>query len=100
MKLYYSAFWAVNRNMSGQIRTVIDRLFTLEEGDGNLLRYHDRACALLITVQRLLMPLWAAAAQQDAALTRYPPHNIKPAAVSLLHRMKITAGLNELFSFM
>ena len=100
MKLYYSAFWAVNRNMSGQIRIAIDRLFTLEEEDGNLLRDHDRACALLITVQRLLMPLWEEAAQQDAALTRYPPHNIKPAAVSILHRMKITAGLNELFSFM
>ena len=25
-------------NMSGQIRTAIDRLFALEEGDGNLLR--------------------------------------------------------------
>lgn len=27
-------------NMSGQIRTAIDRLFALEEGDGNLLRGH------------------------------------------------------------
>ena len=29
--------------MSGQIRIAIDRLFTLEEGDENLLRDHDRA---------------------------------------------------------
>lgn len=35
-------------NMSGQIRTAIDRLFALEEGDGNLLRGHDRSCALLM----------------------------------------------------
>ena len=32
-------------NMSGQIRTAIDRLFALEEGDGNLLRGHDRSSA-------------------------------------------------------
>ena len=30
-------------NMSGQIRTAIDRLFALEEGDGNLLRGNNRA---------------------------------------------------------
>lgn len=35
-------------NMSGQIRTAIDRLFALEEGDGNLLRGHDRASVLLM----------------------------------------------------
>ena len=33
-------------NMSGQIRTAVDRLFALEEGDGNLLRGHGRASAL------------------------------------------------------
>lgn len=35
-------------NMSGQIRTAIDRLFALEEGDGNLLRGNDRAGVLLM----------------------------------------------------
>lgn len=35
-------------NMSGQIRTAIDRLFALEEGDGNLLRGHNRESALLM----------------------------------------------------
>ena len=44
MPLYY---W----NMSGQIRTAIDRLFALEEGDGNLLRGHGRACALLMAAE-------------------------------------------------
>lgn len=38
-------------NMSGQIRTAIDRLFALEEGDGNLLRGHDRSSALLMAVE-------------------------------------------------
>jgi len=38
-------------NMSGQIRTVIDRLFALEEGDGNLLRGHDRSSALLMAAE-------------------------------------------------
>ena len=38
-------------NMSGQIRTAIDRLFALEEGDGNLLRGHDRASALLMAAE-------------------------------------------------
>lgn len=38
-------------NMSGQIRTVIDRLFALEEGDGNLLRGNSRACALLMAAE-------------------------------------------------
>ncbi|MDD3402388.1 MAG: flavodoxin family protein [Hespellia sp.] len=38
-------------NMSGQIRTAIDRLFALEEGDGNLLRGHDRASALLMSAE-------------------------------------------------
>jgi len=35
-------------NMSGQIRTAIDRLFALEEGDGNLLRGNGRSSALLM----------------------------------------------------
>lgn len=38
-------------NMSGQIRTAVDRLFALEEGDGNLLRGHSRACALLMAAE-------------------------------------------------
>ncbi len=38
-------------NMSGQIRTTVDRLFALEEGDGNLLRGHDRASALLMAAE-------------------------------------------------
>lgn len=38
-------------NMSGQIRTAIDRLFALEEGDGNLLRGHDKASALLMAAE-------------------------------------------------
>ena len=38
-------------NMSGQIRTAIDRLFALEEGDGNFLRGHERASALLMAAE-------------------------------------------------
>ena len=38
-------------NMSGQLRTAIDRLFALEEGDGNLLRGHDRSSALLMAAE-------------------------------------------------
>lgn len=38
-------------NMSGQIRTAIDRLFALEEGDGDFFRGHDRACALLMAAE-------------------------------------------------
>ena len=38
-------------NMSGQLRTAIDRLFALEEGDGNLLRGHNRASALLMAAE-------------------------------------------------
>ena len=38
-------------NMSGQLRTAVDRLFALEEGDGNLLRDHDRSCALLMAAE-------------------------------------------------
>lgn len=38
-------------NLSGQLRTAIDRLFALEEGDGNLLRGNNRACALLMTAE-------------------------------------------------
>lgn len=39
------------RLLCGQIRTAIDRLFALEEGDGNLLRGHDRASALLMAAE-------------------------------------------------
>ena len=38
-------------NMSGQIRTAIDRLFALEEGDGNLLRGRGKASALLMAAE-------------------------------------------------
>lgn len=38
-------------NMSGQIYTAVDRLFALEEGDGNLLRGHGRASALLMAAE-------------------------------------------------
>ena len=38
-------------NMSGWLRTAIDRLFALEEGDGNLLRGHDRAGVLLMAAE-------------------------------------------------
>lgn len=38
-------------NMSGQLRTTIDRLFALEEGDGNLLRGHERSSALLMAAE-------------------------------------------------
>lgn len=37
--------------MSGQLRTAVDRLFALEEGDGNLLRGHGRAAALLMAAE-------------------------------------------------
>ena len=42
--LYY---WTV----SGQLKTAVDRLFALEEGDGNLLRGHGRASALLMAAE-------------------------------------------------
>lgn len=38
-------------NLSGQLRTAVDRLFALEEGDGNLLRGHGRSCALLMVAE-------------------------------------------------
>ena len=38
-------------NMSGQLRTAVDRLFALEEGDGNLLRGHGRASVLLMAAE-------------------------------------------------
>lgn len=38
-------------NMSGQLRTAVDRLFALEEGDGNLLRGHNKASALLMAAE-------------------------------------------------
>lgn len=38
-------------NLSGQLRTAMDRLFALEENDGNLLRGHDRSCALLMAAE-------------------------------------------------
>ena len=38
-------------NLSGQIRTAFDRLFALEEGDGNLLRGHNRGGVLLMAAE-------------------------------------------------
>ncbi len=38
-------------NLSGQLRTACDRLFALEEGDGNLLRGHGRSSALLMAAE-------------------------------------------------
>lgn len=38
-------------NLSGQIKTTLDRLFALEEGDGNLLRGHGRSGALLMAAE-------------------------------------------------
>ena len=38
-------------NMSGQLRTAVDRLFALEEGDGNLLRGNGRSSALLMAAE-------------------------------------------------
>lgn len=38
-------------NMSGQIRIAIDRLFALEENDGNFLRGNGKACALLMAAE-------------------------------------------------
>lgn len=38
-------------NMSGQLRTAVDRLFALEEGDGNLLRGNGRSCVLLMAAE-------------------------------------------------
>lgn len=38
-------------NMSGQLRTAVDRLFALEEGDGNLLRGRGRSSALLMAAE-------------------------------------------------
>ena len=37
--------------MSGQLRTVLDRLFALEEGDGNLLRGNGKSSALLMAAE-------------------------------------------------
>lgn len=38
-------------NLSGQLRTAVDRLFALEEGGENLLRGHGRASALLMSAE-------------------------------------------------
>ncbi len=38
-------------NMSGQLRTAVDRLFALEEGGENLLRGHGKACVLLMAAE-------------------------------------------------
>ena len=38
-------------NMSGQLRTAIDRLFALEEGGKNLLRGNEKASALLMAAE-------------------------------------------------
>lgn len=37
--------------LSGQIKTALDRLFALEEGDGNLLRGNGRSSALLMAAE-------------------------------------------------
>ena len=38
-------------NLSGQLRTAVDRLFALEEGNGNLLRGNGRASCLLMAAE-------------------------------------------------
>ena len=38
-------------NLSGQLRTAIDRLFALEEHDGNFLRANDRSGVLLMAAE-------------------------------------------------
>lgn len=38
-------------NLSGQLRTAMDRLFALEEHDGNLLRGHGRSGVLLMSAE-------------------------------------------------
>ncbi len=38
-------------NLSGQLRTAVDRLFALEEGGENLLRGHGRASVLLMAAE-------------------------------------------------
>ena len=38
-------------NLSGQLRTAMDRLFALEENDGNLLRGHNRSGLLLMAAE-------------------------------------------------
>ena len=38
-------------NMSGQLRTAVDRLFALEEGGENLLRGNGRSCVLLMAAE-------------------------------------------------
>ena len=38
-------------NMSGQLRTAVDRLFALEEGEGNLLRGNGKSSALLMAAE-------------------------------------------------
>ena len=38
-------------NLSGQLRTAVDRLFALVEGDGNLLRGNSRASCLLMAAE-------------------------------------------------
>ena len=38
-------------NMSGQLRTACDRLFALEEGDGNFLRGNGKSSALLMAAE-------------------------------------------------
>ena len=38
-------------NMSGQIRTAVDRLFALEEGGENFLRGHEKSAALLMAAE-------------------------------------------------
>lgn len=37
--------------MSGQLRIVIDRLFALEENNGDFLRGNNKACALFVVAE-------------------------------------------------
>lgn len=37
--------------LSGQLKTAIDRLFALEEGDGNLLRGNEKSAVLLMAAE-------------------------------------------------
>lgn len=39
------------RSISGQLKTAIDRLFALEEGNGNLLRGNGKAAALIMAAE-------------------------------------------------
>ena len=53
-------------NMSGQLRTAVDRLFALEEGDGNLLRGHDPVSYTHLDVYKRQVQVW-----KDRSKTSY-----------------------------